>query len=102
MAVVERPVMGELEFKNYLESNRIDILDDFDKGIIHLMNFSGVQRYHSIRRAIRRGHVYLDGTIYPSRSFNNRGNSSKYSDSREVNTRKKNIYGRIKKAQANT
>ena len=69
---IERPLMSEEEFKDYMEKNRVDIVGDFyEKDILHLRTFEAVSRYKSIRRAIRRGHVSLDGYVYPKRPFNN-------------------------------
>lgn len=41
-------------------------------GFLSLRNFIAVQRFRSVRRAIRRGHVSIYGDIYPRRPFNNR------------------------------
>ena len=97
--VIERPLMGEEEFKDYLEKNRVDVVGDFyEKGILHLRTFEAVRKFKSVRRAIKRGHVSLDGFIFPSRPFNNRGNSCKRKKrhSRRFNERKKVIYEQIK------
>lgn len=66
---------------------------------IKLMSYLGVDRFKSIRRAIRRGNVNMFGTILPDRPFNNRGNTSnrKGIHSRVMNEYKKLIYGRLKK-----
>lgn len=96
---VERPLMGEDEFKDYVENNRVDVVGDFyEKNILHLSTYEGVRRFKSIRRAIRRGHVSLDGIIYPKRPFNNKANSStrKGHHSRTINEKKKMIYAEIK------
>lgn len=42
-----------------------------DNGLL-LRDFSAVSKFKSIARAIRRGLVAEDGTIYPKRPFNNR------------------------------
>lgn len=52
--------------------NRKKLFEDFEVGIIHLRNFTGVSKFKSIRRAMRRGLVSLFGDIYPRRPFNNR------------------------------
>lgn len=91
-AVVERPLMGEEEFKDYIEKNRVDFVEDLHKkNIIHLRTFDAVNRFKSIRRAMRRGHVSLDGVILPKRPFNN----SKCK-SNSLNNIKKRIYGMLK------
>lgn len=88
--VVERPLMNEQEFREYMEKNRV------------LLTFEGVRKFKSVRRAIRRGHVSLDGIIYPKRPFNNRANTSrrKGHHSRVVNEEKKVIYGQIMHRQS--
>lgn len=94
--VVERPLMSEEEFKDYMEKNRVDIVGDFyEKGILHLRTFEAVKRFKSVRRAIRRGYVSLDGFIYPKRPFNN----AKH-DKNSLNDRKKKIYEQLKHRQS--
>lgn len=84
--------MTEEEFKNYMEENRVDIVRDFyEKNILHLRNFEAVKRFRSIRRAIKRGQVSLDGIIYPKRPFNNVKRSKN-----SLNGIKKKIYERLK------
>ena len=59
---IERPLMSEEEFKDYMEKNRVDIVGDFyGKGILHLRTYEAVSKFKSVRRAIRRGHVSLRG-----------------------------------------
>lgn len=90
--LVERPLMSEDEFKDYMEKNRIDIVGDFyERGILHLRTYEAVSKFKSVRRAIRRGHVSLDGFIYPKRPFNNAKHSKN-----SLNERKKMIYGQLK------
>lgn len=89
---IERPLMSEEEFKDYMEKNRVDIVGDFyEKGILHLRTYEAVSKLKSIRRAIRRCHVSLDGFIYPKRPFNN----SKHGKN-SPNNRKKMIYEQLK------
>ena len=57
--------------------------------VLNLVHYYAVDRHKSIRRAIRRGHVSPNGTLYPNRPFNNRKN-------RTVNENKKAIYNQIK------
>jgi len=40
--------------------------------MLRLITFNGVKKYKSVRRAIRRGHMSLDGMLYPNRPYNNR------------------------------
>ena len=70
---IERPLMSEEEFKDYMKNNRVDIVGDFyERGILHLRTYEAVSRFKSVRRAIRRGHVSLEGFIYPKRPFSNK------------------------------
>lgn len=94
--VVERPLMSEEEFKDYMEKNRVDIVGDFyEKGILHLRTFEAVKRFKSVRRAIRKGYVSLDGFIYPKRPFNNAKHGKN-----SLNDRKKKIYEQLKHRQS--
>lgn len=74
--IIEQKPVSEEEFKEKIhsvaEANRKKLLEDFNKGVIYLRNFSGVRMFKFIRRAIRRGHVSVFGDIYPKRPFNNR------------------------------
>lgn len=93
--LVERPLMGEEEFKDYLKDNRVDIVKDFyENDILHLRTYDAVKRFKSVRRAIRRGHVSLDGVIYPKRPFNN----AKHKKG-SLNDEKKRIYEQLKHRQ---
>lgn len=99
---VERPLMNEEEFKEYMEKNRVDVVGDFyEKGILHLRTFEAVGKFKSVRRAIKRGNVSLDGFIYPKRPFNNKAsNGRKGHHSRVVNEKKKIIYEQLKHRQS--
>ena len=89
---IERPLMSEEEFKDYMKNNRVDIVGDFyERGILHLRTYEAINRFKSVGRAIRRGHVSLDGFIYPKRPFNN----AKH-DKNSLNDRKKMIYEQLK------
>ena len=93
--LVERPLMGEKEFKDYLKDNRVDIVKDFyENDVLHLRTYDAVKRLKSVRRAIRRGHVSLDGVIYPKRPFNN----AKHKKG-SLNDEKKRIYEQLKHRQ---
>lgn len=90
--LVERPLMGEEEFKDYLKDNRVDIVKDFyENNILHPRTYEAVKRFKSVRRAIRRGHISLDGVIYPKRPFNN----AKHKRG-SLNDEKKRIYEQLK------
>lgn len=96
---IERPLMSEEEFRDYMGKNRADIAGDFyGKGILHPRTYEAVSKFKSVRRAIRRGHVSLDGIIFPKRPFNNRADTCKGKGhhSRTVNERKKMIYEQLK------
>lgn len=94
--VVERPLMSEEEFKDYMEKNRVDVAGDFyERGILHLRTLEAVKRFKSVRRAIRKGYVSLDGFIYPKRPFNNRKRGKN-----SLNNRKKKIYEQLKHRQS--
>lgn len=91
---IERPLMSEEEFKDYIniKKNRVDIVGDFyERGILHLRTYEAVSRFKSARRAIRRGHISLDGFIYPKRPFNNAKHGKN-----SLNDRKKMIYEQLK------
>lgn len=68
--------ISEEEFRKQIHeaaiANHQKVLDDFEHGILHLRDYSGVKKFKSIRRAIRRGHVSIYGDIYPKRPFNNK------------------------------
>ena len=93
--LVERPLMGEEEFKDYLKDNKVDIEKDFyENNILHLRTYDAVKRFKSVRRAIRRGHISLDGVIYPKRPFNNVKHKKG-----SLNDKKKRIYEQLKHRQ---
>lgn len=62
----------EEKVKDIAESNRKQMIKNFQKGTLYLHSFIGVSKYKSIRRAIKRGHVSIFGDVYPKRPFNNR------------------------------
>lgn len=63
-----------------------------DLGLLQLIDYSGVKRFKSIRRAIRRGHVSVHGSIYPNRPFKNVSTK----DGRHSITKlKKSIYAQL-------
>lgn len=100
---IERPLMSEEEFKEYMKENRVDIVGDFYKrDILHLRTYEAVSKFKSVRRAIKRGHVSLDGVIFPRRPFNNKANTCKRKGhhSRAINERKKMIYEQLKHRQS--
>lgn len=52
-------------------NNYEQLYEDLKNGILHLRDYSGVKRFKSIRRAIKRGHVSIFGDVYPKRPFKN-------------------------------
>lgn len=96
--LVERTLMGEEEFKDYLKDNRVDIVKDFyEDNTLHLRTYEAVKRFKSVRRAIKKGHISLDGVIYPKRPFNN----AKHKKG-SLNDEKKRIYEQLKHRQRKT
>ena len=53
------------------KNNRKKLEEDFKVGIIHLNDYSGVRKFKSIRRAIKRGYASIFGEVYPHRPFKN-------------------------------
>lgn len=78
----------EEKVKEVSAHNRKQMQENFKNGTLYLMNFMGVNKYKSIRRAIRRGHVSMFGDLYPKRPFNNRGT--------EDSLIRRQIYGEIR------
>lgn len=76
---IERPIMTEDEFKEYIKAGSLKL-------------FNAVRKFKSVKRAIRRGHVSPIGEVYPNRPFNNR----KPTKGRSFNKKKKLIYARLK------
>lgn len=81
MKTIERELMSEEEFKDYLNSSTLN-----------LQTFEAVHKFRSVRRAIKRGHVAPNGVIYPKRPFNNVPDKKG-----SLNLRKKQIYGQFKR-----
>lgn len=89
-------LMTEEEIREELAKKKqehIDnVVEDFNNGILHIFSYNGVNKFKSVRRAIRRGKVDMfTGIVYPKRPFNNR----KPSLGRRFNESRKEIYGRI-------
>ena len=67
--------ISEEEFEKKIHEaalqNQKVVEEDLKKGILHLRDYSGVRRFKSIRRAIRRGHVSIYGDVFPKRPFKN-------------------------------
>lgn len=86
---IERSLMSQEEFEKYMAEHS------------GLKTFEAVNKFKSVNRAIRRGHVMPNGLIIPKRPFNNRANTSRRKGvhSRSTNELKKKIYGQLKQYQ---
>lgn len=82
--IIERDLMSNEEFEDYLKDNLSTNLN--------LHTFEAVNKFKSVRRAIRRGHVSPDGVIYPKRPFNNAKHGKN-----SINDKKKRIYEQLKR-----
>lgn len=76
---IERPIMTEDEFKEYIKAGSLRLFD-------------AVRKFKSVKRAMRRGHVSLIGEVLPRRPYNNR----KPTKGRYLNKTKRVIYARLK------
>jgi len=74
-----------IDYKKLIET-------DFEKGILHLNDYSAVSQYKSVRRAIKRGHVSIVGDCFPHRPYKNIA-APKHS----ITYRKKYFYAQIKR-----
>lgn len=67
--------ISEEDFKEQIHESALanyqKVIEDFKQGILHIRDYSGVKKYKSIRRAIRRGLVSMFGDVYPKRPFKN-------------------------------
>lgn len=68
----------------------LEVMGQNPNGVHSLREYSAVSRYKSVFRAIRRGHVSVDGQKFPDRPFNNRKN-------RKLQNKKKSIYNDYKR-----
>lgn len=79
--LVEQTPVSIEEFEEKIQDvsnyNRNKLYEDLYNGILHLVDYSGVRKFKSIRRAIKRGHVSIFGDVYPRRPFNNRKRNKK-------------------------
>ena len=97
--------IGPLEQGKTIEERRINNLQKVGVNpykphvIIH---FGAVKKHKSVWRAMRRGHVSVNGEEFPNRPFNNRPNTSQRTGihSRTVNEAKKNFYNEYRKIAA--
>lgn len=101
--IIQQELMPESEFKEKIHdvavNNRKKLFDDFRNGILHLVDYSGVKKFKSIRRAIKRGNVSIFGDIYPDKPFNNR----KRNKQGDITYQKRKIYDQyIKRENKNS
>lgn len=98
METKEIPLMSEQEFLKHIKVSKekqVDIVKDFyENGTLHLRTYEAVSKFKSVRRAIRKGKVSIDGFIFPKRPFNN----AKHKKG-SLNDRKKKIYEQLRNRQ---
>ena len=61
----------ETHIKTVKKENEDKLIEYIKAGGLVLRDYSGVNKFKSIRRAIRRGHVSIYGEVYPHRPFKN-------------------------------
>ena len=83
----------EEKIQDVSEYNRKKLFEDLNNGILHLVDYSGVRKFKSIRRAIKRGHVSIFGDVYPRRPFNNRKRNKKG----DITYERRRIYEQFRK-----
>lgn len=92
------PLMSEEEFSEHIKERKKQYIENIKNGVLYLGTYNAVNKVRSIRRAMRRGRISIDGQIYPKRPFNNRANTSERPGvhSRVMNETRKDIYGQFK------
>lgn len=101
--IIQQELMPEKEFEEKIHdvalNNRKQLFNDFTNGILHLVDYGGVRKYKSVRRAIKRGNVSIFGDLYPNKPFNNRKRNKKG----DITNQRRKIYGQyIKKDSKNS
>lgn len=94
--------IGPLEQGETIEERRINNLQKVGVNPYkphNIIIFSGVKTHKSVWRAMRRGHLSVNGDAFPKKPFNNRANKSsrKGVHSKGLNKAKMNIYGEYRK-----
>lgn len=84
----ETPLMDEQQFEDYIKQNMYNPDGSLK---LQFQTFTGVNNFRSVRRAIKRGHISIQGYIYPKRPFGNTNSAT--------NVLKKKIYERIKSSK---
>lgn len=95
--LVEGKPIEEAQFEERIhdvaENNYQQMYRNFlENGTLYLRDYSGVRRFKSIRRAIKRGHCSIFGDVYPKRPFNNRKRNKKG----DITNRRRKIYKHMK------
>lgn len=95
--LVEQTPVSIEEFEEKIQDvsnyNRNKLYEDLNNRILHLVDYSGVRKFKSIRRAIKRGHVSIFGDIYPKRPYNNR----KRNKQGDITYERRKIYEQFRK-----
>jgi hypothetical protein len=89
--------MQQEEFEAYLKEK----IEEYKKGSFLRNYIIAAQTFKSVNRAIKRGHISIQGYIAPKRPFNNRANTCKRkgAHSRFMNEYKKNLYERVRQVE---
>lgn len=91
---LQQEPMSQEEFEEKIqevaENNRRKVWEAFENGTLFLRNYSGVGKFRSIRRAIKRGKASLWGDIYPNKPYNNRKSHKK-----SINAEKRRLYEQL-------
>jgi hypothetical protein len=83
----------EEQIHDIAENNYQQMYNNFyENDTLYLRDYSGVSKFKSIRRAIKRGHCSIFGDIYPKRPFNNRKRNKKG----DITNRRRKIYKHMK------
>ena len=63
----EIPLMDEQSYEKYVKEILENNKEAFENGKLPLYTLEAVRRFKSVRRAIKRGHVTINGIIIPDR-----------------------------------
>lgn len=74
-------------------------MEENTKEGITLARFEAVSKFKSVNRAFRRGHISIQGFIYPKRPFNNRTSRK---NTRPFNKLRKKIYGQLRRKDSSS
>lgn len=89
--------MKQEEFEAYLKQK----MEDYKQWSFLRNYVIAAQTFKSVNRAIKRGHISIQGYIAPKRPFNNRANTCKRkgAHSRFMNEYKKKLYERVRQVE---